>query len=109
MDITNDFRLGYAMGILVGEGSFTGDISHPALQVKMHARDYAVLEFLKNQFGGKIYGPYTHGERYYGLWLLRGDELRQAIAILMRYLPDSYKREQFINWVDKYVSYLLAE
>ena len=108
-EITDDFKLGYAIGIIVGAGSFTGDWRQPALQVKLHARDYAVLKSLQELFGGKIYGPYTHGERYYCLWLLRGQELKESVTTFLRYIPASYKREQFDEWLGKYSSRLISE
>jgi hypothetical protein len=42
--MNDDFKLGFVMGIISGEGSFTGDYRKPALQVKMHARDITLLE-----------------------------------------------------------------
>ncbi|MCL4506129.1 MAG: hypothetical protein M1434_14260 [Chloroflexi bacterium] len=109
LESTEDFRLGFAIGIIAAEGSFTGDLRKPALQIKMHARDQATLDFLQQMFGGKVYGPYTHGERYYCLWSLRGAELRQSVATFMRYLPESYKRTQFIEWAGRYFKDLLPE
>lgn len=98
----SDFDLGYIMGILVGEGSFTGDWRNPCLQIKLHQRDIAVLEFLQNTLGGKIYGPYHHGDRHYSMWMLRGDELDQAIDLFVRYLPSSHRRSQMLTWLGKY-------
>ncbi len=106
-EVTDDFKLGYALGLIVGEGSFTGDWRKPALQVKMHARDYAVLKTLQELFGGKVYGPYTHGDRYYCIWLLRGQDLKDAVPTFLRYLPSSYKREQFTEWIGKYFNDLI--
>ena len=107
--MTDDFKLGFVMGIIAGEGSFTGDHRTPALQVKMHARDVALLEVLRDQLGGKIYGPYTHGDRYYCLWILRGEELRQAAELFLSHLPDGHKRTQFMEWARKYYKDLVVE
>lgn len=100
--VISDFDLGFIMGVIVGEGSFTGDWRNPCLQVKLHQRDVAVLEFLQRSLGGKIYGPYHHGERHYSMWLLRGDELDRAVALFVRHLPASHRRNQFLAWVAKY-------
>ena len=107
--MTDDFKLGFVMGLITGEGSFTGDYRKPALQVKLHARDIVVLEALRDMFGGKIYGPYTHGDRYYCLWVLRGEELRQAAEVFLNHLPESHKRTQFMDWLRKYYKDLAAE
>jgi hypothetical protein len=92
------FRLGYATGLIVGEGSFSWDGRQPALAVKLHARDEQPLHELAALFGGRVYGPcHGHG-RHYAVWLLRGAPLRRALPLLERYLPPSYKREQFLAW-----------
>lgn len=97
-----DFDLGYIMGIIVSEGSFTGDWRNPCLQIKLHQRDIAVLEFLQSALGGKIYGPYHHGDRHYSMWMLRGDDLDQAVDLFIRHLPPSHRRAQFLSWLVKY-------
>lgn len=94
----NTFMLGYAMGLLVGEGSFSGDGRTPALTVRLHARDPHPLRCLEATFGGKVYGPYQSQGRHYSVWHLRGAPLRQALPMLERYLPPSHKREQFLAW-----------
>jgi hypothetical protein len=98
----DDFSLGYVMGLIVSMGSFTGDWRNPCLQVKLHQRDIAVLESLRQALGGKIYGPYQHGDRCYSMWMLRGDELEQAVSLFVHYLPESYRRRQFVTWLNKY-------
>jgi len=98
----SDFNLGYAMGLIVGMGSFTGDWRTPCLQIKLHQRDIAVLESLQQILGGKIYGPYQHGDRCYAMWLLRGDELEQAVPLFVQHLPDSHQRRQFLTWLNRY-------
>lgn len=98
----SDFDLGYIIGIIVGEGSFTGDWRNPCLQIKLHQRDLAVLEFLQNALGGKIYGPYHHGDRHYSMWILRGEELDQAVELFVRHLPPSHRRSQLLAWLAKY-------
>ncbi len=98
----DEFSLGYVIGLIVSMGSFTGDWRNPCLQVKLHQRDLPVLESLCQILGGKIYGPYQHSERCYAMWMLRGDELDQAVALFVQYLPESYRRKQFVTWLSKY-------
>jgi hypothetical protein len=92
------FLLGYAMGLVVGEGSFNWDGRQPALSVRLHARDPEPLRLLEQIFGGRTYGPYESQGRHYSVWHLRGGALRQALPVLERYLPPSHKREQFLVW-----------
>ncbi len=101
-DGISEFDLGYIMGIVVSEGSFTGDWRNPCLQIKLHQRDVAVLEFLQRTLGGKIYGPYHHGDRHYSMWLLRGHELDRAVSLFVHHLPASHRRTQFLAWIAKY-------
>jgi hypothetical protein len=54
------FDLGYVIGLIVGEGSFTGDRRDGCLTVKLHEEDPEPLERLKQVFGGRVYGPYAH-------------------------------------------------
>jgi hypothetical protein len=92
------FDLGYVMGLVVGEGSFTGDKRVPVLAVKMHQRDPEPLRFLLAVLGGKIYGPYHHDGRHFLQWHLRGVQLRRAVPIFLDHLPPSHKRRQFLAW-----------
>lgn len=99
------FGLGYAMGIIVGEGSFTGDRLQPSLEVKLHRRDLEPLEHLQRTLGGRIYGPYARGGRNHYSYMLRGRELRQAIPLIQDHLPDSWKRLQFDEWRRRYAEF----
>ena len=92
------FTLGYLMGLLVGEGSFSSDGRTPALSVRLHARDPQPLAWLERTLGGRVYGPYQSQGRHYSVWHLRGATLRRALPLLERYLPPSHKREQFLAW-----------
>ena len=100
------FALGYAMGLIVGEGSFTGDRQQPSLEIRMHRGDLEPLENVRRVLGGKIFGPYAHGERRQYVYMLRGRELKEALAILQEHLPSSWKRIQFDAWRAKYSGYL---
>lgn len=100
------FALGYAMGLIVGEGSFTGDRQQPSLEIRMHRRDLAPLESVQGLLGGRIFGPYTHGGRNLYVFMLRGRQLREALPVLEEHLPNSWKRVQFEAWRAKYTDYL---
>lgn len=100
-----DFAVGYAMGLIVGEGSFTGDRTQPSLEVKLHRRDLEPLEHLQRTLGGRIYGPYARGTRNHYAYMLRGRDLRRALPVLDRHLPPSWKRLQFDEWRRRYAEY----
>jgi hypothetical protein len=92
------FKLGYAMGLIVGEGSFTADRKQPALSLKMHERDPLPFQLLRHVLRGRVYGPNHHQERQYFLYLLRGRDLEAALPLFDRYLPSSHRREQYDRW-----------
>jgi hypothetical protein len=99
------FALGFSMGLIVGEGSFTGDREQPALQIRMHRRDLEALEHVQRQLGGRIFGPYAHAGRNSYVYLLRGGALKSALPVLEEFLPSSWKRVQFDAWRTKYTDY----
>lgn len=100
------FALGYAMGIIAGEGSFTGDRQQPSLEIRMHRRDIEPLQHVQQVLGGRIFGPYTHGGRHLVVYMLRGRELKNALPVIQEHLPSSWKRVQFEAWRAKYTGYL---
>ena len=104
-----DFDIGYIMGLVVGEGSFTADRQQPYLQVKLNVRDPFPLRHLANELGGRVYGPYRHQTRHYYTWLLRGPALRAAIPIFRAYLPESWKRQQFERWLATHAEFFSSE
>lgn len=101
-DVNQSLRPGYVMGLIVGEGSFTGDRAAPALSVKLHELDPQPLRFLRRTLGGRIYGPYQHAGRHYRLFVLRGLDLRERIPLFLYHLPPSRKRLQFAEWAIRY-------
>lgn len=105
----HEFEMGYIMGLVVGEGSFTSDRRQPCLQVKLHARDPFPLRFLADRLGGRVYGPYHHESRSYFTWLLRGPALRSALPLFREHLPESWKREQFERWLDRHRTFFARE
>jgi hypothetical protein len=100
------FALGYAMGLIVAAGSFTGDRQQPSLEIRMHRRDTEPLENVQQLLGGKIFGPYSHGGRHLYVYMLRGRELRDALPTIQEHLPNSWKRVQFDAWRSKYIDVL---
>src|SRR5215218_576063 len=100
-----EFDIGYIMGLVVGEGSFTADRRQPYLQVKLHVRDPFPVRHLADRLGGRVYGPYRHRTRHYYTWLLRGPALKAAIPIFHAYLPESWKREQFERWLVQHAEF----
>src|SRR4051812_20628111 len=93
------------MGLIVGEGIFTGQRHAPALQIRVHRKDLDAVEIVRRQLGGKVFGPYGHEGRSSYLYLLRGRSLRDALALLDAHLPNSWRRDQFEAWRVKYTDY----
>ena len=104
-----EFDIGYIMGLIVGEGSFTADRRQPYLQVKLHARDPFPVRHLADRLGGRVYGPYRHQTRHYYTWLLRGAALRAAVPIFLAYLPESWRREQFERWLEQHSQFFALD
>ena len=98
-------EIAYCMGLIVGEGSFTGTPTVLALSVRLHVSDPLPLLDLQRVFGGTIYGLYSHGGRNYRMWLLRGSDLLDALPYFDRWLPPSRKREQFLTWRSRHAAY----
>lgn len=94
------------MGLIVGEGSFTGDRQQPSLEIRMHRRDLEPLENVQRLLGGRIFGPYNHSGRNLYVYMLRGRQLKDALPILQEHLPLSWKRIQFESWRSKYNQFL---
>lgn len=101
LNALSSFQIGYIMGLVVGEGSFTGDRRQPALQVKLHEADPEPLFLLQHLLGGHVFGPYEHNRRHYCVYMLRGRALRAAIPLFERHLPDSRRRRQFEAWLQQ--------
>jgi hypothetical protein len=105
----DDFDKGFVIGLVIGEGSFTGDKKQPTLSIKLHARDPEPLQRLARLLGGRIFGPYKHGGRHYHLWHLRGPDLRSALPLFLEHLPQGWKRTQFEAWHHRYSHALLND
>ena len=87
--IDRDVALGILVGVLVGEGSFGGDGKQPQITLRMHIRHESLFRWLEERFGGRLYGPYSHGGREYYQWMLRGPDLATMLPQIERLLtPD---------------------
>ena len=77
----NQIEKGFVLGFFTGQGSFGGDGKTPQLTLRMHTSHEALLRRLCEILPGSlIYGPYSHGERQYLQWMLRGDVLAGVVA-----------------------------
>lgn len=77
--------IGVLVGLLIGEGSFTGDGRRPQVTLRMHVRHRALFDWLMATFpGGRLYGPYHHGGRHYLQWMATGRFLREELTPLLR-------------------------
>lgn len=103
----NDFEIGYVIGLLVGESSFSGEKNiRPRLSIKMKD-DLHPLNACKKLLGGRINGPYVYKykdgiTRTYSMWSLDGKQLVNKIPFIEKYLPPSRKRNQFLLWRKKF-------
>ena len=83
-DSSADFRAGFLVGVLVGEGHFGGDGRQPQITLRMHTDHRALFDWLMVHFpGGKLYGPYDHGGRRYYQWMARGAFLKETVVPLL--------------------------
>ena len=103
MSIETD--MAFAMGMVVVNGSFTGDNFRPLFDFKAHTRDWQRLEALQLIIGGRIHGPYSHGGRTYGVLHVTGPDLYHAAQMFEAHLPASFKRDQFLKWRELWSPY----
>lgn len=81
---SSDFRIGYFVGLLVGEGHLGGDGLQPQLTLRMHTVHEQVFRWLQRNFpGGRLFGPYEHAGRRYFQWMARGKYLRHRIVPIL--------------------------
>jgi hypothetical protein len=104
---TPTHEIAYCMGLIVGEGCFSGDRHQPSLAVALHASDPQPLIDLQSVFGGRLYGPYHYGIRHRREWILRGWQLHEALPYFDKWLPPSRKRDQYDAWRVKWAEYFL--
>ena len=86
MFTSSDFEIGFLFGLLVGEGSFTGDHKKAAIQVRMHRRHEPLLRHMRDLWGGKVNGPYLHDGRHSVVWMVRGKDLLRLLVLLDEHL-----------------------
>ncbi len=96
-----EFEIGYLTGLVVGEGSFTGDRHQYYLTIKLHESDIQPLLTVKNLLGGRIYGPYENDGRRFWVYRIRARQIRAHLRLFYERLPESRKREQFLVWAEK--------
>ena len=97
-----DFELGFLIGMTMAEGSFTGDRTQPAFQIKHRDDNPEPIRRIHRIVGGVVYGPYNHGQRSYHLLLVRGPALWNLTSVFDEHLPSSRRRDQFQVWWEKY-------
>lgn len=86
--LSDPFRAGVLLGLLIGEGHFGGDGRQPQVTLRMHARHEALFHWLLDLVpGSRLYGPYEHGGRRYYQWMVRGSALRELLVPLLDRLP----------------------
>lgn len=110
----SEFDKGFAVGLLVGEGSFGGDGKQPQVTLRMHTRHEAIFRWLVERFPRtRLYGPYTHGGRSYYQWMARGQTLVEDLLPLLeeRLTPtlDAHAAGRFQEMVQRYSSFIARE
>lgn len=81
---SGQFRRGFLVGVLVGEGHFGGDGRQPQVTLRMHTDHEALFRWIEESFpGGKLYGPYHHSGRSYYQWMARGAFLREELVPIL--------------------------
>lgn len=75
------FDRGLVVGLVVGEGSFTGDGKQAQLAISMNVRHEQLLRLLAELVpGSKLYGPYHHASRHFYRWMVRGPALADFLS-----------------------------
>lgn len=74
------YERGVVVGLIIGEGSFTGDARKASLAISMHVRHRELLEWLADRVpASRLYGPYHHSGRHFMRWMLRGRGLADFV------------------------------
>jgi hypothetical protein len=105
------FQLGFLLGALIGEGHFGGDGRQPQITLKLHVRREPLLRYLLTICpGGRLYGPYHHGDREYFQLMYRGESLRDRVIPLLDELPwpeiDPHSFARYSSMKSRYWRYL---
>ncbi|MGH2843298.1 MAG: hypothetical protein ACRDKL_06880 [Solirubrobacteraceae bacterium] len=108
------FDEGFALGVLIGEGSFGGDGKQPQVTLRMHVRHEALFKWLVARFPRtRLYGPYHHGGRSYYQWMARGRALvEDVLPLLEAHLSpelDAHAYERFQEMSRRYARFIERE
>jgi hypothetical protein len=96
-----EFEIGYVMGLIVGECSITGDCKRYRLDLNLHESDLQPLMAMKSLLGGRINRLYEHARRKFWAYRIESGQLRAHLRMFYERLPESRKREQFLQWAEK--------
>src|SRR5579863_4913658 len=110
----SEFDKGFAVGLLVGEGSFGGDGKQPQITLRMHTRHEALFNWLVERFPRtRLYGPYHHGGRSYYQWMARGRALVDDVLPILEQemVPelDAYAAARLATMLARYAGYIERE
>jgi hypothetical protein len=110
----SEFDKGFAVGLLIGEGSFGGDGKQPQVTLRMHTRHEALFRWLVEKFPRtKLYGPYNHGGRSYYQWMARGRTLVEDLLPLLeeRVSPalDGHAARRLREMTQNYAGFIARE
>ena len=73
----NDYELGLFLGLVIGEGSFTGDRKQPELVIRMHTRHEKLLKRVHQWIpDSTLHGPYEHTGK--------DGTVRRSMAVMIR-------------------------
>ena len=102
----NQIDKGFLLGFFTGDGSFGGDGIQPQMTLRMAVIHHGLLLKLCELLpGSQIYGPYSHGQRHYYQWMLRGEALEGVVQSelfteLGAYSSDAHDR--YMGMVNRY-------
>lgn len=77
----------FLVGILLADGSFTGNKTSPAIVIRMRDTSKELLEYIAKNFNGTLYGPYyagktshANGSIYQVMW--NGAKLKSLLPLI---------------------------
>jgi hypothetical protein len=105
------FAHGFLLAALIGQGHFGGDGRQPQVTLKLHVRHENLLRYLMTICdGGRLYGPYHHGDRHYYQLMYRGTALRDHLMPLLDRLPwsdiDPHSFNRYLTMKLRYTKFL---
>ncbi|MBV8245714.1 MAG: hypothetical protein JOZ38_07325 [Candidatus Eremiobacteraeota bacterium] len=98
---------GLLCGILIGNAHFGGDGRQAQITLKLHVRHEPLMRWILECVpGGRLYGPYFHGERRYFQLMYRGAALRETLVPLLDHAPwakiDPHSYERYRAMKERY-------